>query len=81
MAIVDFILPATDGFETIRRLSELGVQSIFVISRHHDERSVVKCLEMGADDYLRKPFALPIFLAKIRTLLRRSYQAWVESPE
>jgi two-component system KDP operon response regulator KdpE len=77
LAIVDLIMPGLDGFETSRRLRELGVQSILVMSHRQDERSVVRSLEMGADDYLRKPFAVPIFLAKIRTLLRRNGQAEV----
>jgi two-component system KDP operon response regulator KdpE len=75
LVIVDLIMPVLDGFETSRRLRELGVQSILVMSHRHDERSVIRSLEMGADDYLRKPFAVPIFLAKIRTLLRRNGQA------
>jgi len=75
LAIVDLIMSGLDGFETSRRLRELGVQSILVMSHRHDERSVIRSLEMGADDYLRKPFAVPIFLAKIRTLLRRNGQA------
>jgi len=74
LVIVDLIMPVLDGFETSRRLRELGVQSILVMSHRHDERSVIRSLEMGADDYLRKPFAVPIFLAKIRTLLRRNGQ-------
>jgi two-component system KDP operon response regulator KdpE len=72
LAIVDLMMPVLDGFETCRRLRELGVQSILVMSHRPDERSVIRSLEVGADDYLRKPFAVPVFLAKIRTLLRRN---------
>lgn len=77
LAIIDLMMPGIDGFETSRRLRELGVQSILMMSHRQDERSLIKSLEMGADDFLRKPFAVPIFLAKIRTLLRRngSYSA------
>lgn len=75
LAIIDLIMPVLDGFETCRRLREFGIQSILVMSHRHDERSVIRSLEMGADDYLRKPFAVPIFLAKIRTLLRRNGQS------
>ncbi len=74
LAIVDIIMPVMDGFETSRRLRELGVPSILVMSHRHDERSVVRALELGADDYLRKPFEVPVLLAKIRTLLRRNDQ-------
>jgi two-component system KDP operon response regulator KdpE len=72
LAIVDVMMPVMDGFETCRRLRELGLQSILVMSHRHDERSVVRALELGADDYLRKPFEVPVLLAKMRTLLRRN---------
>jgi two-component system KDP operon response regulator KdpE len=68
------MMPVMDGFETCRRLRELGLQSILVMSHRHDERSVVRALELGADDYLRKPFEVPVLLAKMRTLLRRNGQ-------
>ncbi len=74
LVILDVMLPLMDGFETSRRLRELGVQSILMISSRHDERSVVRALELGADDYLRKPFELPVLLAKTRNLLRRNGQ-------
>jgi two-component system KDP operon response regulator KdpE len=74
LAIVDVLMPVMDGFETCRRLRELGLQSILVMSHRHDERSVVRALELGADDYLRKPFEVPVLLAKMRTLLRRNGQ-------
>jgi DNA-binding response OmpR family regulator len=74
LAIVDVMMPVMDGFETCRRLRELGLQSILVMSHRHDERSVVRALELGADDYLRKPFEVPVLLAKMRTLLRRNGQ-------
>jgi len=74
LAIVDVMMPVMDGFETCRRLRELGLQSILVMSHRHDERSVVRALELGADDYLRKPFEVPVLLAKMRNLLRRNGQ-------
>lgn len=74
LVILDVMLPVMDGFETSRRLRELGVQSILMISSRQDERSVVRALELGADDYLRKPFELPVLLAKTRNLLRRNGQ-------
>jgi two-component system KDP operon response regulator KdpE len=74
LAIVDVMMPVMDGFETCRRLRELGLQGILVMSHRHDERSVVRALELGADDYLRKPFEVPVLLAKMRTLLRRNGQ-------
>ena len=74
IAILDLMLPVMDGFETCRRLREVGLQLILVTGHHHDERSVIRALEMGADDYLRQPVEMPILLAKIRTLMRRNNQ-------
>jgi len=74
LVILDLVLPKMNGFETSQRLHELGVQPILVMGPDNDERSVVKSLEMGADDYLPKPIEIPILLAKIRMLLRRSNQ-------
>ncbi|RME78862.1 MAG: DNA-binding response regulator [Chloroflexi bacterium] len=72
LAIVDLLMPVVDGYEVCRRLRELGVENILVLTDRQDERSVIRALEVGADAYLYKPFELPVLLAKIRTLLRRS---------
>jgi two-component system KDP operon response regulator KdpE len=74
LVILDLMMPVMDGFETCRRLREMGVQTILVISNRRDERSMIRVLELGADAYLHKPFELPVLQAKIRTLLRRSGQ-------
>ena len=72
IAILDVMMPVMDGFEACRRLRESGLQSILMMSNRRDERSIVRALELGADDYVRKPFELPVLLAKMRTLLRRN---------
>jgi two-component system KDP operon response regulator KdpE len=74
LVILDLVMPGMDGFETCRRLREIGVQTILVISSRRDERSVIRALDLGADAYLYKPFELSVLLAKIRTLLRRAGQ-------
>lgn len=74
LVILDLVMPKMDGFETSHRLRELGVQSVLVIGPDNDERSVVRSLKMGADDYLPKPLDVPILLAKIRMLMRRHAQ-------
>jgi DNA-binding response OmpR family regulator len=74
MVILDLMMPVMDGFETCRRLREIGIPSILVKSPNNDEKSVVKALEMGADDFLHKPITTSVLLAKIRTLLRRHNQ-------
>ena len=74
LVILDLGLPKLNGFETSQRLHELGLQPILVMGPANDERSVVKSLEMGADDYLSKPVEIPILLAKLRMLMRRNNQ-------
>ncbi|MFQ5578604.1 MAG: response regulator transcription factor [Anaerolineae bacterium] len=72
LIILDLVMPLMDGFETYRRLRELGVQSVLIMSHRQDEKSVVRALKMGTDDYLRKPIDLAILRAKIETLMRRN---------
>jgi two-component system KDP operon response regulator KdpE len=74
LVILDLNVPRLDGFETSQRLYELGIQYILVVGPRNDDRSVIKVLEMGADDYLAKPIEVPILLAKIRMLMRRNNQ-------
>lgn len=72
LVILDLMMPKMDGFEISHRLREFEVQSILILGPEDDERSVVKSLQMGADDYMAKPVEVPILLAKIRTILRRN---------
>jgi two-component system KDP operon response regulator KdpE len=74
LVILNLKLPAMSGFETCRRLRELGIPFVLVTSPTHREQDVIKALEMGADDYLRYPLEVPILLAKLRTLLRRNHR-------
>ncbi len=75
LIILDLVMPGLDGLETCRRLREIGIQTILVISNGYNEKSMVQALEVGADAYLQKPFDLPVLSARIRTLLRRSGRA------
>lgn len=71
LVLLDLIMPVMDGFETYRRLREIGIESVIIMSHRQDEKSAVKALEMGADDYLRKPVSLDILQAKIQILFKR----------
>ena len=76
LIVLDVMLPGLDGWEVIRRLRKerKTVPVLFLTARDEiDDR--VKGLELGADDYLVKPFALPELLARIRTRLRRNQPA------
>lgn len=72
LAVLDVMLPGIDGWEVLREMRRAGRQFpvLFLTARDQvDDR--VKGLELGADDYLVKPFAFSELLARVRTLLRR----------
>lgn len=73
LLILDVMLPGLDGWEVLRRARAAGeeVPVLFLTARDRVEDRV-KGLELGADDYLVKPFAFSELLARVRTLLRRS---------
>jgi two-component system copper resistance phosphate regulon response regulator CusR len=73
LLVLDVMLPDVDGWRIVQSLREAGRQTpvLFLTARDSvDDR--VKGLELGADDYLVKPFAFAELLARVRTLLRRS---------
>jgi DNA-binding response OmpR family regulator len=74
LIILDIMMPGPDGFEicqTIRRRS--GVP-IIMLSARGQERDIVRALDLGADDYLTKPFGVEEMLARVRATLRRTAQ-------
>lgn len=72
LAILDVMLPGLDGWQVLRQLRSAGkdLPVLFLTARDQVEDRV-KGLELGADDYLVKPFAFAELLARVRTLLRR----------
>ena len=72
LVVLDVMLPGMDGWEVIRRLREKKEIPVLFLTSRDDVVDRVKGLELGADDYLIKPFAFMELLARIRTLLRRS---------
>jgi two-component system KDP operon response regulator KdpE len=76
MVVLDLMLPGEiDGFEVCRRLREWTNIPILVLSVLGGERQKVKALDLGADDYLTKPFGMDELTARIRAALRRSKNA------
>ena len=76
LAILDVMLPGRDGWSVLAGIRHAGkdMPVMFLTARDHvDDR--VKGLELGADDYLVKPFAFSELLARVRTLLRRGSKA------
>ena len=72
LAILDILLPGYDGIELVRRIRETSGVPIMMISAREEVATKLEALELGADDYLTKPFSIEELLARIRSILRRS---------
>ncbi len=71
LAVFDINMPKMNGFELARRLRERSAIPLMMLTVRHEDEDVVRALELGADDYLTKPFSPKILVARIRALLRR----------
>ena len=70
--ILDVMLPGIDGISVCRQLREAGIMTpVLMLTAKAQERDVVEGLNVGADDYLAKPFSYDVLLARLRALLRR----------
>ncbi len=81
VVILDLMLPAVDGFELCREMRERSSVGIVVLSARRGETDKVRALNLGADDYMTKPFGIEELLARINATLRRSRPGPVEPPE
>ena len=72
VVIADLILPGMDGIELTRNIREASTVPIIVLSAIGEDQKKVEALELGADDYVTKPFNLDELVARIRALFRRS---------
>jgi len=78
--ILDLGLPDRSGFEVISEIRAHSQVPIIVLSARDDERSKVEALDLGADDYVGKPFGIAELTARIRAALRHRFQAQGEVP-
>ncbi len=72
IVLLDLMLPAVDGFELCRQIRERSAVAVIVVSARGGERDKVTALNMGADDYMTKPFSVEELLARITANLRRT---------
>lgn len=75
VVLLDLTLPDMDGLDVVRRLREWGTIPIIVVSARGGERDKVAALDLGADDYLTKPFGMDELLARIRVTQRHAATA------
>ena len=75
IVLLDLMLPAIDGFELCRQIREQSGVGIIVVSARRGERDKVRALNLGADDYMTKPFGIEELLARITATLRRTRPA------
>jgi len=81
VVVLDLGLPGMDGFEVIHQLRIAGsLAPIVVLSSRDDEAGKVKALDLGADDYVTKPFGVDELLARIRAAVRHRLQQEGERP-
>src|ERR1043166_5000062 len=80
LVILDLGLPGLDGGEVVRQLRSWSGVPIIVLSARSSEEEKVRLLELGADDYVVKPFGMAELLARARAALRRRSRASSSSP-
>lgn len=72
LVILDWMLPRLDGLEVLRRLRQVAPTPVLMLTARSEETDRVVGLELGADDYLTKPFSIRELIARVRALLRRA---------
>ena len=75
LVILDLGLPDKSGLELVAEIRKTSTVPILVLSARHDERSKVEALDLGADDYISKPFGMAELMARLRAALRHAFQA------
>lgn len=80
LLILDLLMPGMGGIDVVRKLRAVSTIPIIVLSAIGEEAQKVQALELGADDYMTKPFGMEELFARIRSLLRRAAGATSAAP-
>lgn len=72
LVVLDIMMPRMGGVEVCKRIREWSPMPVIMLSGRGDEEGKVECLNLGADDYITKPFGVSELLARVRAVLRRS---------
>jgi len=81
LVILDIMLPAIDGFEVCRRIRAWSKTPILMLTARSSEDDRINGLELGADDYLVKPFSPRELVSRVRAILRRTGSGNMDAPE
>lgn len=73
LVVLDVMLPGIDGLEVLRRLRQRSDRPVLMLTARNTEADMILGLELGADDYLTKPFSPRELVARVRALLRRAH--------
>jgi DNA-binding response OmpR family regulator len=72
LALLDVMMPRMDGFMVTQRVREFSAVPIIILTARGEDQDKIHGLDLGADDYLTKPFSVEELLARVRAVLRRS---------
>lgn len=75
LVVLDVMMPEMDGFETLKAIREVSTVPVVMLTVRQSEQDRIRGLDLGADDYIAKPFSPRELLSRIRALLRRSLMA------
>ncbi|RMD77957.1 MAG: DNA-binding response regulator, partial [Chloroflexi bacterium] len=73
IVLLDVMMPVMDGFEALRRIRSFSQVPVIILTAKDEEEDRVRGLELGADDYVGKPFSQRELISRIRAVLRRHY--------
>lgn len=73
LLLLDVMLPGQDGFAALSKIRKEHNMPVLMMSARTDDESKILGMETGADDYIGKPFSIPLLVSKIKALLRRAY--------
>jgi DNA-binding response OmpR family regulator len=80
LVVLDLMLPDLDGLEVCRRLRDVAPIPVIMLTARGDEEDRVVGLELGADDYLAKPFSPRELTARVKAVLRRAHEPFQPTP-
>ena len=73
LILLDIMMPEMDGFTALKHIRETSTVPVIMLTVRNDERDRIRGLDLGADDYINKPFSTPELLSRMKAVLRRTF--------